>query len=60
MALKEKVIKTKSLRGILKQYAKPESKENYVSDYTKWRKNLDTGETIEEISRKAMALRDKG
>jgi hypothetical protein len=59
-----------SLRGCLKQYAKPESmdleksawqqsvKENYISDYTKWRKNLDTGETIEEISRKAMMLRE--
>jgi hypothetical protein len=33
-------------------------KENYISDYTKWRKNLDTGETIEEISRKAMMLRE--
>ena len=26
-------------------------------DYTQWRQNLDTDETIEEISRKAMMLR---
>jgi hypothetical protein len=28
-------------------------------DYTQWRQNLDTSETIEEISQKAMALRSK-
>ncbi len=28
-------------------------------DYTKWRQNLDEGLSIEEISRKAMALRNK-
>jgi hypothetical protein len=28
-------------------------------DYTQWRQNLDTSETIEDISQKAMALRAK-
>ncbi len=28
-------------------------------DYTKWRQDLDEGLSIEEISRKAMALRNK-
>jgi hypothetical protein len=61
----------KNLRGCLKNDAKPELmdleksvwqdsvKEKYISDYTQWRQNLDMGETIEEISRKAMMLRKK-
>ena len=28
-------------------------------DYTKWRQDLDDGLTVEEISRKAMSLRDR-
>ena len=28
-------------------------------DYTQWRQNLDTSETIEDISQKAMVLRSK-
>jgi predicted Holliday junction resolvase-like endonuclease len=61
----------KNLRGCLKNDAKPELmdleksawqeavKEKYISDYTQWRQNLDTNETIEEISQKALALRTK-
>lgn len=61
----------KNLRGCLKNYAKPELmdleksawqdavKEKYISDCTQWRQNSNNNETIEEISRKAMALREK-
>lgn len=49
---------------ILAQYMGDVEMERFIAliqrepfDYTQWRQNLDTIETIEEISKKAMALR---
>ena len=49
---------------ILAQYMGDVEMERFIAliqrepfDYTKWRQNLDTSESIEEISKKAMKLR---
>ena len=56
-------IKVKGVE-ILAQYMGDVEMERFIAliqrepfDYTQWRHNLDTDETIEEISRKAMMLR---
>ena len=56
-------IKVKGVE-ILAQYMGDVEMERFIAliqrepfDYTQWRQNLDMGETIEEISRKAMMLR---
>jgi hypothetical protein len=56
-------IKVKGVE-ILAQYMGDVEMERFIAliqrepfDYTQWRQNLNTDETIEEISRKAMALR---
>jgi hypothetical protein len=56
-------IKVKGVE-ILAQYMGDVEMERFIAliqrepfDYTQWRQNLDTDETIEEISRKAMMLR---
>jgi hypothetical protein len=58
-------IKVKGVE-ILAQYMGDIEMERFIAliqrepfDYTQWRQNLDTSETIEEISQKAMALRSK-
>ena len=57
-------IKVKGVE-ILAQYMGDVEMERFIAliqrepfDYTQWRQNLGIGETIEEISRKAMALRN--
>jgi hypothetical protein len=56
-------IKVKGVE-ILAQYMGDVEMERFIAliqrepfDYTQWRQNLNTDETIEEISRKAMMLR---
>jgi hypothetical protein len=58
-------IKVKGVE-ILAQYMGDIEMERFIAliqrepfDYTQWRQNLDTSETIEDISQKAMALRAK-
>ncbi len=58
-------IKVKGVE-ILAQYMGDVEMERFIAliqrepfDYTQWRQNLDIGETIEEISRKAMMLRNE-
>lgn len=58
-------IKVKGVE-ILAQYMGDVEMERFIAliqrepfDYTQWRQNLDMGETIEEISRKAMMLRNQ-
>lgn len=58
-------IKVKGIQ-ILAQYLGDIEMERFVAliqrepfDYTQWRQNIDAGENIEDISSKAMALRNK-
>ncbi len=58
-------IKTKGFQ-ILAQYLGDIEAERFVAliqrepfDYTEWRQNMDENLSLEEISRKAMALRNK-
>ncbi len=58
-------IKVKGIQ-ILAQYLGDIEMERFVAliqrepfDYTQWRQDIDEGENIEDISRKAMALRNK-
>lgn len=58
-------IKTKGFQ-VLAQYLGDIEAERFVAliqrepfDYTKWRQDMDEGLSLEEISRKAMLLRDK-
>ncbi len=58
-------IKTKGFQ-VLAQYLGDIEAERFVAliqrepfDYTKWRQDMDDGLSLEEISRKAMLLREK-
>ena len=58
-------IKVKGIQ-ILAQYLGDIEMERFIAliqrepfDYTQWRQNIDAGENIEDISKKAMALRNK-
>jgi len=58
-------LKSKGLQ-ILAQYLGDIEMERFIAliqrepfDYTQWRQAIETDESIEDISRKAMALRDK-
>ncbi|TAL51661.1 MAG: hypothetical protein EPN89_03030 [Methylovulum sp.] len=58
-------LKLKGLQ-ILAQYLGDIEMERFIAliqrepfDYTQWRQAIETDESIEDISRKAMALRDK-
>jgi hypothetical protein len=58
-------LKSKGLQ-ILAQYLGDIEMERFIAliqrepfDYTQWRQDIDTDESIEDISRKAMALRHK-
>ncbi len=65
VALTDSEIRVKGL-AILAQYLGDIEMERFIAliqrepfDYTSWRQSLDSEESIEEISRKAMELRHK-
>lgn len=64
--MKDTELKTRGIR-ILTQHLGDVEAERFIAliqrepfDYTKWRQNLGSKESVDQISRDAMALRNKG